>query len=194
MSAEKFIELAKGIEDLSVLEIGTKRVSKRRSSVHKSWVPHAVEYVCSDFENGLDVDVVSDVCELSATFGEQRFDAIISCSTLEHIQYPWVAAVELCRTLKVGGLLFVMTHLTFPIHAYPHDYWRFTKEGLQTLFSPQVGFECIESAYNFRAPILSNRPGRLQRAVMGSYLNSTILVRKISHPPENFQWQARSEK
>jgi len=193
VSAEKFKELIKGIESPTVLEIGTRRVIPTIPTIHKDWVPHAAEYMGADLESGLDVDVVADVCDLSNALGEERFDAIISCSTFEHIQYPWVAAVEICRTLKVGGLLFVMTHQTFPIHAHPHDYWRFTKEGLQTLFGAQVGFECVESGHEFRAPILSNQPGRLRRAAAPSFLNSTILVKKVAHPPANFQWQARSE-
>lgn len=193
MSAEKFKELIKGIERPTVLEIGTRRVIPTSPTIHKDWVPHAAEYIGTDFASGLDVDVVADVSQLSTAFGEQRFDAIVSCSALEHIQYPWVAAVEICRTLKVGGLLFVMTHQTFPIHGYPYDYWRFTKEGLQTLFGAQVGFECIESCYNYRASILSRVPGRLRRAAAPSFLNSTILAKKVAHPPTNFQWQARSE-
>jgi len=191
VSAEKFKELIKGIEGPTVLEIGTRRVIPTSPTIHKDWVPHAAEYIGTDFASGLDVDVVADVSDLSAAFGEQRFDAIISCSTLEHIQYPWVAAVEICRTLKVGGFLFVQTHQTFPIHAYPYDYWRFTKEGLQTLFGAQVGFECVESCHNFRAHILSTRVPAV--VAMPSFLNSTILAKKVAHPPANFQWQARSE-
>jgi SAM-dependent methyltransferase len=194
VSAEKFKELISAIERPTVLEIGTKRVNPKHPTIRKDWVPHAAEYIGTDFASGLDVDVVSDVCQLSTTFGENRFDAIISCSTLEHIQYPWIAAVEMCRTLKVGGLLFVITHQTFPIHAYPHDYWRFSKEGLQTLFSPQVGFECIESGYEYRAAILApTARDWLRRAGVPGYLNSKILVKKVVHPTPAFQWQAQSE-
>ncbi|KAA1251997.1 class I SAM-dependent methyltransferase [Mycobacterium simiae] len=193
MSADKFKELIKQFDCPVVLEIGTRRVARTPSTVHRDWVPHAAKYIGSDFASGQDVDVVADVCELSTVFGEQSFDAIISCSVLEHIQYPWVAAVEMSRTLKVGGFMFVMTHQTFPLHAHPHDYYRFSKEGLETLFSPQIGLECIESAHNYRAPIMSNAPGRLRRAAAPSYLNSTILVKKVSHPPADFKWRAVSD-
>ena len=117
----KFQELIKEFERPSVLELGTKRSVDESPSIHRDWAPHAGEFVGTDFFDGPDVDVVADVSELSNAFGEERFDAIISCSTLEHIQYPWVAAVEIARTLKTGGLLFVQTHQTFPLPAYPHD-------------------------------------------------------------------------
>jgi hypothetical protein len=189
----KFKVLIKGMERPTVLEIGTRRVISTSPTFHKEWVPHSAEYIGTDFATGLDVDVVADVCDRSSAFGEQRFDAIVSCSTFEHIQYPWVATVEICRTLKVGVLLFIVTHQTFPFHAHQRDYWRFTKEGLQTLFGAQAGFECIESGHEFRAPILSNQPGWVRRPAAPSFLNSTILVRKVAHPPANFRWRARSE-
>src|SRR5690606_1763642 len=119
------------------------------------------EYVGTDFRAGPDVDVVADVHELTRTFGEERFDAVISCSTLEHVKYPWIAVVEINRVLKPGGLVFVQTHQTFPIHAYPSDYWRFTREGLEALFAAQVGFRTVASAHEFRCAVASAREPRL---------------------------------
>src|SRR5262249_56087943 len=77
VSAKKFKELVNGIKSPTVLEIGTKRVEPKHPTIRRDWVPHAAEYIGTDFESGLDVDVVADVNNLSSTFGEQRFDAII---------------------------------------------------------------------------------------------------------------------
>lgn len=171
----------------SVLELGTKRSQAERCTMHRDWVPHAGEFVGSDFDAGLDVDVVADVHKLSDVFGENRFDAIVSCSVFEHVQYPWVAVVELCRVLKQGGLVFVQTHQAFPLHAYPFDYWRFSTGALKTLFSEQVGFRVIGAEYVFRAKIVSERDPAA--ANYPSYLNVHVLAEKIAHPPADFQWQ-----
>jgi hypothetical protein len=40
------------------------------------------------------------------------------------------------RVLRPGGVCAVTSVMWFPIHAYPHDYWRFTPEGLLLLLSP----------------------------------------------------------
>ncbi|MET0041945.1 MAG: hypothetical protein ABW100_00280, partial [Candidatus Thiodiazotropha sp. 6PLUC3] len=87
-----FFKEAEKISGPRVLELGTKRSKPNRSTLHKNWVPHASSYVGTDFVDGDDVDIVADIHTLSKTLGENAFDIIISCSTFEHIQYPWLAA------------------------------------------------------------------------------------------------------
>jgi len=187
MVIKQFQDLMAQRKSPSVLELGTKRSQPERCTMHRDWVPHAGEFIGSDFESGLDVDIVADVHRLSQVVGENRFDAIVSCSVFEHVQYPWIAVVELCRALKPGGLVFVQTHQTFPLHAYPHDYWRFSTDALRTLFSKQAGFRVIDAEYVFRAKVVSERdPAAAQ---FPSYLNVHILAEKIAHPPADFQWR-----
>jgi SAM-dependent methyltransferase len=172
-----FLEQSRKIKNPKVLELGTKRSKPNRSTMHHDWIPHASSYVGTDFMEGTDVDIVADIHTLSATLGEKSYDIIISCSTFEHVQYPWIAAEEISRTLKTGGLVFVQTHFSFPLHAYPSDYWRFSTEALKTLFSRQLGFEVISSSYDFDSYIFSWRLPWLVRHK--SYLNSNIVVRKV---------------
>jgi hypothetical protein len=40
------------------------------------------------------------------------------------------------RVLRPGGLCVISSVMLFPIHAYPHDYWRFTPEGFKQLLTP----------------------------------------------------------
>lgn len=182
-----FIDRMKEKIEPSVLELGTKQSRPGRSTMHKYFVPHAKEYIGSDYEAGLDVDVLADVHELSHVFGEKRFDAVISCSTFEHLKYPWIAAIEICRVLKPGGLVFVQTHQTFPIHGYPEDYFRYTQDGLESLFSKQAGFKVIKSGHRYKCIILSFEAPGIVRAP--SYLNSIIVAEKIAHPERNFVWR-----
>jgi len=171
----------------SVLELGTRRVLPGVSTMRRSLVPHAREYVGTDFREGVDVDVVADAHALSEVFGENRFDAVISCSTFEHLKYPWIVVVEINRVLRAGGLAFVQTHQSFPIHAYPNDYYRFTREGLEALFGGQAGFRTIRSGHQFRCAVVSAREPRA--ALMPAYLNSVITVEKIDHAGRDFRWR-----
>lgn len=175
-----FIELMAQRERPSVLETGTRRSIPERSTLHKDWVPHAGEYIGTDFQDGLDVDVVADIHSLSAVFGENRFDAVLSTSTFEHVQYPWIAAEEICKVLKPGGLVFIHTHQTYPLHAYPNDYWRFSTDGLKTLFREEVGFKILDTGYQFLSHIIS-RPEPIP-SVANSYLNALLLAEKAHHP------------
>lgn len=181
-----FLDLMSEKETPSVLETGTKRSIPDRSTLHKDWVPHAKEYIGTDFQKGIDVDVVADLHHLSDVFDINRFDAIISCSTLEHVQFPWIAAVEMCRVLQTGGLIFIQTHQTYPLHAYPNDYWRFSTDALQSIFGKTVGFEMVHSSYEYPAKILSIHAPDTQNDP--SYLNAVYLAEKVNHPSDDIVW------
>jgi SAM-dependent methyltransferase len=138
-----------------VLEIGTRRTEGGAPTTRRHWAHPSAEYVMSDFMPGLDVDVVADAEKLSETFGTEAFDAVIGCSVFEHIKRPWLASAEIAKVLRPGGKVFVQTHFAFPIHAYPYDYWRFTREALATLFGPEAGFSECTTYYEFPAAIVS---------------------------------------
>ena len=114
-----------------VLEIGTRRTKGGAPTTRRHWPHPSAEYVTSDFMAGLDVDVVADADKLSDAFGTDAFDAVIGCSVFEHIRRPWLAAAEIGKVLRPGGKTFIQTHFAFPVHAYPNDYWRFTREALE---------------------------------------------------------------
>lgn len=61
----------------------------------------------------------------------------IACVTLleslEHIAQPQLAISSVTRVLKNQGLFIMTTVMDFPIHRYPHDFWRFCPEGLALL-------------------------------------------------------------
>ena len=124
---------------------------------------------------------------LSSTFGSERFDAIISCSTFEHIKYPILAAHELMKTLKVGGLLYVQTHQTFALHGYPRDYCRFSREALAALFPAAMGFRVITTDYEFPARIYSRRA--VDQHLHPAWLNSPLLGTKVARTPGEFTYE-----
>lgn len=189
MPLQTFIDEMAKLSAPVILELGTKRVDGNPCTMRKAWVPHAGEHIGLDFQEGLDVDVVGDIHELSKVVGENRFDGIISCSTFEHIQYPWVAAVEICRVLKPGGLFFVQTHQSFPLHAFPSDYWRFTEEGLKTLFAEQIGFEVLGTLSEFPCDIIS--PEVPDAKNYPSFLNVVAVARKVAHPNSDYVWRTK---
>ena len=170
-----------------VLELGTLRSIAGRSTLHREWAPHAAEHLGTDIEAGADVDVVADVHALSATLGEESFDALISCSTFEHLKYPHLAAHEVMKVLKVGGLLFTQTHQSFPIHAYPFDYFRFSREALAGLFGTRMGFEVLATNYCFPASIWARETpgGHLHPA----YLNTNLFGVKTAATPKAYVYE-----
>jgi hypothetical protein len=186
MSLElKFKAAVSAIAKPRVLETGAFRSIPERSTLHKTWIPNADVFLGTDFQPGVDVDVVADIHSLSCAIRDP-FDVLVSCSTLEHVKYPHLAAHEMLKVLKVGGLLFVQTHQTFPLHAYPFDYYRFSCEALASLFSNAMGVEA-ETEYQYPAQIHSVQNKNSDK--FPAFLNVVLFGRKVRETPEKFQYE-----
>lgn len=71
-----------------------------------------------------------------------RYDAIVSHQVIEHLPRPWEALAEFHRVLRPGGMLVISAPHLSRRHELPHDYFRFTQEGMTSLLS-NAGFEDI---------------------------------------------------
>ncbi|MFC0271932.1 methyltransferase domain-containing protein [Metabacillus herbersteinensis] len=182
-----FLPLANQIEKPRILEIGTRRVGLNPSTVRKDLFNDYKEYVGLDYQEGLDVDIVGDVHELSKVVGEESFDIILTCATFEHIKYPFLAAHEILKALKVNGLLALQAPQTFPLHGFPYDYCRFSTEALKALVGTEMGFNVLNSGYDCPASIVSeDDPNcRLHEA----YLSCWVYGRKVSKTPKEFIYE-----
>jgi hypothetical protein len=140
-----FPEFADRIQSMpigAILEIG----SRARSGVtRRDLAPAGWEYVGLDIVEGPNVDVVGDAHELSRFLPHRKFDAAMSLSVFEHLAMPWKVVLELNRVLKPGGLVFVQTHQTFPLHDEPWDFWRISADAWPALFNPKTGFCILDS-------------------------------------------------
>ena len=59
--------------------------------------------------------------------------------TLEHVREPARVICELARTLAPGGRLLLIAPHEWEEHQQPHDYFRYTRYGLEYLLK-QAGF------------------------------------------------------
>ncbi len=174
---------------MRILEIGSREVTGK-SIARKSFAN--AEYVGFDFYPGDNVDVVGDAHKLSSYFEGAQFDIIYSAACFEHFAMPWVVAAEIAKLLKVGGLVFVETHFSFSAHERPWNFFQFSDMGLKVLFSPALGFECLEAGMSNpivgRFSSLADRYLRHQ-PVRGLYCHAEILAKKVKEV-EHFDWSA----
>lgn len=184
---DDFLARCQVLDQPRVLELGTKRSIPTRSTRHEDFVPHAGQYLGTDLEAGVDVDIVADLHCLTKVTGEEQFDVIISCSTFEHLKYPHLAAHEVMKALKIGGVLFIQTHQSFPLHAYPFDYFRFSREALAGLFGTKMGFQIIATDYEFPVRLYTPRDRWLNRGQ--SYVNVRLLGEKTSTTPTDYIYE-----
>ena len=171
-----FIHRLHAIRNAQVLELGTKRSNPTQSTVHREWAAADAVYICSDFEDGLDVDLLADVHTLSQSVAPDSQDAVIACSVFEHVQRPWIGAAEIAKVLRPGGQVFIQTHFAFPIHGYPSDYWRYTRDALETIFGADAGLSIIGSAYQF--PVDLHAPELPPPETIEAYLNTCVVAEK----------------
>jgi len=107
-------------------------------SPYRSLFPDAV-YHRADLPGleGLDY-IISDDSSVAAP--SESYDLVLSTQVLEHVPDPRAYLKECLRLLKPGGYLMCSTHGTFEDHACPHDYWRWTAEGLHRTITAE-GFD-----------------------------------------------------
>ena len=96
-----------------------------------------LDYTATDF---LQVDKPYDLAALDfvgdlhqVALATESYDVIICSQVLEHVREPLQVLGELQRVLKPGGRLWLSTPLFFEEHEIPHDYYRYTRYGLQHL-------------------------------------------------------------
>lgn len=87
-----------------------------------------------DMEEGHGVDRVLNLEEpLPADFG--TFAHIECTSVLEHSRRPWLLAANLESCLDDGGTILVAVPWVWRVHDYPGDFFRYTQEGIESLFT-----------------------------------------------------------
>src|SRR4029077_9371005 len=102
----------------------------------------ASEYVGLDVVATPEADVVGFVEDIP--LGSGSFDLVLCTQVLEHCEDPAKAVSELRRVTAPGGRVLASTHGVQVYHPSPHDYWRWTHEGLHRLFSRNAEWEKLD--------------------------------------------------
>ena len=76
-------------------------------------------------------DVVADAMRLP--IGSKTVDLVFCSQVLEHVPRPWQLIEECHRVLRPHGWLILSAPFYWPLHEEPHDYFRFTRYGLEIL-------------------------------------------------------------
>lgn len=173
---------------MRVLEIGSREVTG--ASTDRERFGDA-EYVGFDYYPGRNVDVVGDAHRLASYFKEgEQFDLIYSSACFEHFAMPWLVAAQICKLLKVGGLVFIETHFSYASHERPWHFFQFSDMALRVLFPSASGIECIEAgASNPLVGRFSSLADEYLRykPVKGLFCHSEFLGKKVREV-QDFDW------
>ncbi|TNJ40945.1 bifunctional 2-polyprenyl-6-hydroxyphenol methylase/3-demethylubiquinol 3-O-methyltransferase UbiG [Phaeobacter sp. B1627] len=122
----------------------------------------AFDYHALDLREMPDSEVTVAVGDITNCphIADESYDFIFSFDVFEHIDKPWLAAQEIQRLLKPGGVTMHSTLFAWRYHPCPIDYWRFSAEGLKSLFD---GLDCVHADFDYseRRRDLRGRDGNL---------------------------------
>ncbi len=79
------------------------------------------------------IDCLADLEALP--FGGAAFDCVLNIVVLEHTRRPQAVLNEIARVLRPGGRLFLVVPQQWEVHQSPHDFFRFTRYGIEHLLS-----------------------------------------------------------
>lgn len=177
---DAFLQKANTIPGARILELGSRNIS------HKKYFHGFAEYVGFDVNAGPNVDLAGDIHQLSRYFPENNFDVVYAISVFEHLAMPWKAILEINKVLKPGGILFIFTPQTYPPHALPWDFWRFSKAAASILLNDETGFCVEECAEGIPCSIISleSERGRNFSHRWVSFMGvAVIAVKSHAHKP-----------
>ena len=102
----------------------------------------AASYVGVDVVENPNAEVLGAVEDLP--IDDASFDLVLCVQVLEHCDDPAQAVRELRRVTAPGGRVLASTHGVQVYHPSPHDYWRWTHEGLARLFESNAAWEQLD--------------------------------------------------
>ncbi len=93
------------------------------------------------FPRRTELTYVSDIQDMPAV-PSASYNSAICLEVLEHVADPFRAIREIYRILAPGGVLIASAPHLSRLHDPPHDYFRYTNFGLQSMLE-QVGFRIV---------------------------------------------------
>lgn len=89
------------------------------------------------------------------TFENGIFETVVSTEALEHVEKPWIIVKEIFRVLNANGTCILTVPFLLPYHSDRGDYFRYSADGIRSLFQNE-GFEIMEcSSYGQPFSVLS---------------------------------------
>lgn len=117
------------------------------------------DYFGLDLRPAAENIVAGDICHCPH-IADGTYDVVFTLDVFEHLERPWDAAAECVRIVKPGGLLIHRTLFAYRYHPSPIDYWRFTSQALEFLFTRGGDVETLTKGYELLHRRADRRGGK----------------------------------
>ncbi len=157
MLAEELAHFPTNAARPKFLDIGARNTTK-------SYYANGFEYHAMDITPQSGGVFAGDICRCPEV-ADESFDVVFSLDVFEHLRRPWDAAEEVIRITKPNGLMIHRTLFAWRYHPEPVDYWRFSSQCLEYLFTNTKQTSTVVKGYdiegrrrNRRGVFLDHRP------------------------------------
>lgn len=126
----------------SVLDVGSYDLNGSMRDVRP---PGVLDYIGVDWAEGPGVDRVASGEEgAGLPVLDEEFDLALTSSALEHDPCFWETFVELVRSVRLGGYVYLNVPSNGKYHAHPLDCWRFYPDAGEALarWARRRGYDC----------------------------------------------------
>ena len=115
--------------DYKILEVGPQPYEGLKETLKNASVDTL------DIDPSSNCTYTADLCCSDLDIPNNNYNVIMCTEVLEHTLNPFKAVDNLYKILKKGGSILVTTPLNFRKHGPSPDCWRFTTDGLKSLFA-----------------------------------------------------------
>jgi SAM-dependent methyltransferase len=159
-----YIKNASGAQ-IAALEVGSRDVNG--SVLDQTRVD--IDWKSVDIAPGLGVThVLAD--PYFYPFNDNTFNLVASSSVMEHMEFFWLAFLEMVRVCKEGGYIFINAPSNGSIHRFPIDAWR---------LYPDAGLVLQNWSIRNGLPIEVREALMLNRTNSGRWVDSCFVFQKI---------------
>jgi len=120
-------------EGCIVVNVGAGALRGAGARLWHGAAPKVARVIHVDLGSAAGVTVVADAMQLP--LADATVDSVVLQAVLEHVPEPERVIAEATRVLKPGGFIYVEVPFLQGFHADPHDYQRYTLEGLRRRLS-----------------------------------------------------------
>ncbi|MEW6428699.1 MAG: tetratricopeptide repeat protein [Thermodesulfobacteriota bacterium] len=128
-----------------IVSIGSANDSDKEGGLYREYFPGAASYLRIDCNRHAYPDLVADIQDLRPVLPDRACDAVFCIWVLEHVPDVHAALAEIRRILVPGGSFIFCLPLNVGFHSFPHDYHRFTRDGIERLCRGAFRVETIHA-------------------------------------------------